>query len=107
VLEIENYRCSLPLNSQDEELFPLGLSISYNIRNPIEFENFGTQQPSPLILVLTDCGYLASFFVINRQSKNSICYEPKMMQLKCYNTTKKGAFFYSNLKLHFFIFKKN
>ena len=106
MLEIDNYRCSLPLNSQDEEMFPLGLSVSYNIRNQIELESYGIQQPSPLILILTDCGHLATFFAINRQSKNSICFEPKIMQFKSYTTSKKGKFLCLNSYSVFFSKKK-
>jgi len=75
----------LPLNFHDELLFPLGFVVSFNIKNQIEFDNYGTQPASPLVLILTDCGHLATFFAINRQSNQSICYDCKKMPFKNYS----------------------
>ena len=83
-MEIENFRCTLPLNANDEEMFPLGFVVNYNTRKQIEFENFGNQPPSPLVLILTDTGILTTFFAINRQTNQSICYESKALQFKNY-----------------------
>ena len=65
-------------------MFPLGFAVSFNIKNQIEFDNYGTQPASPLVLILTDCGHLTTFFVINRQSNQSICYDYKKMSFKNY-----------------------
>ena len=87
ILDLENYRCSLPLNTNDEEMFPLGLIVSYNMRKQIEFET-QLQPPSPLVLILTDTGILGTFFAVNRQSNQSICYDAKAIPFRTYS--KKG-----------------
>jgi len=71
------------LTSKDEELYPVGMAVSYNILNEIEFENFGTQPASPLVLLLTDNGLLITFYAINLNSiKHSICYAPNKLAFK-------------------------
>ena len=81
MLDIENYRLAIPVSENDEEAFPIGFDVSYNCRNQISFDNYGTQPASPLVLILTNEGLLVSFFAINFDSKTkSICQEPKPMR---------------------------
>ena len=81
VLDIENFRLAIPINDNDEEVFPLGLGISFNCKNQIDFENYGTQPASPLVLILTNEGLLVTFFAINFESKNrSLCQEAKLLK---------------------------
>jgi len=59
------------------------MAISYNIRNEIEFGNFGTQPASPMVLLLTDNGLLVTFNAINLNAKKqSICYAANKMTFK-------------------------
>jgi len=80
VVEIEDYRCNIPLSSEDQDQFPIGFDTNFNCQNTIEFENYGDQPASPLTLILTDTGFLCGFYVINLDSKKkSICYAPKKL----------------------------
>ena len=57
------------------------MSINFNCKKQIEFDNFGVQPPSPLVLILTNEGILVTFFAINLESKNkSLCQEVKPMR---------------------------
>jgi hypothetical protein len=72
---------AIPVNENDEEAFAIGFDVSYNCKNQIAFDNYGTQPASPLVLILTNEGLLVTFFAINFDSKNkSICQESKPMR---------------------------
>lgn len=83
VLEIEEFRCTLPLTNDNNDMFPVGFAINFNSRNTINFETYGEQQPCPLVLALADTGVLMTFYAINLESSNkSICKVPKKLQFK-------------------------
>lgn len=83
LLDIEDFRCSLPLTKSDDEQFPLGFGVSLNTKTPIEFGTFGKQPASPLVLFLTNMGNLETYYMINLQSKDrSICVEAKQIKYK-------------------------
>ena len=76
-MDIDDFRLALPLNSKDEDAFPLGIALNYNTKSKIDFGNYDKQ--APLLFVLSDNGVLNSFFVINLQSDKSINHEAKQM----------------------------
>ena len=76
MLEIEDFRCSLPLNEQDDDVFPIGLGVNFNCANPIDFANHGKQPASPLVLILNDEGFLSTFFAVNLDAKNKSACKP-------------------------------
>lgn len=82
MLDIEEYRCTLPLRNDNDDMFPVGFGISLNSKNSIDFGNYGKQAPSPLVLILTDSGQLATFFAINLKTDKPICVEAKKLQFK-------------------------
>jgi hypothetical protein len=76
VLEIEEFRCSLPLNDQDDDVFPIGFCVNFNCTNPIDFANHGKQPASPLVLILNDEGFLSTFFAVNLDARNKSACKP-------------------------------
>lgn len=77
---IDDYRCTIPLNVQDQEAFPVGFALNLNAQAPIEFSTFGTFAPCPLLFILDNYGRLISYFMINMKTKaNSICQPAKQI----------------------------
>jgi hypothetical protein len=67
----------------EDDIFPIGLSLSFNCKTSVDMGNMGKQQPSPLIFILTDTGLICTFFAINLESKaKSICYDAKTLAYK-------------------------
>lgn len=99
ILEIEDFKCSLPLSKNDEEVFPTGIAVNFNCTKQINFDKFDTQPACPILLMMTNKGTLVTFFVINLESTNkSICYPPEKLQLK---NIQPGRFFCITILAYF------
>ena len=81
-MDIEDNRLQLPLNSRDEDCYPIGFGISFNSQSQFEFGNFGVQEPSPLVLSLTDNGTLCTFYAVNSKEKQTISRGASQMAFK-------------------------
>ena len=92
----------MPLNPADEDSFPVGFGVSFNLQKNVDFANFGTFAPSPLVLMLSNDGLLATFYAINRQSgSQSICQTAMKMPFK---PAPLGNIFFNPFRLDFVLF---
>lgn len=83
IVEIEDYKCMLPLSKNDEDLCPLGIAVNYNSHTPVKLEKLDMQPPSPLVFVLADNGLLVTYYAINLDSAGkSICVAAAKMPFK-------------------------
>lgn len=83
VLEIEDYRCQVPLSNDSMDLCPLGMVVNFNCKSQVKLDKLDLQPPSPMVIILSDNGLLITYFVINLDSSNaSICIPPSKMQFK-------------------------
>ena len=70
------------MTENDDEVYPIGLDINLNSTNEINFETYGKQPASPLVICLGDTGYLSTFFAIKLDNKQSICTPANKLTFK-------------------------
>lgn len=76
-MEIEDYKCLLPLSKNDEDLCPLGIAVSLNSQNQVKIEKMNiTQPPSPMVILLTDNGLVVVYYALNLEAISKLICVP-------------------------------
>lgn len=82
-LEIEDYKCLVPLSKSDEDLCPLGMAVNFTSQSSVKLEKLDMQPPSPMVFLLSDNGVLTTYYAINLASAGkSICVPAAKMAFK-------------------------